>query len=168
MSSSSSPTDNNGALAKRHSVYGGGVFGGFLSSWMGYFTGRSQYDNDVQQMFAQNQQMMDRMERLMNKLEEKLERLEDRERNNIGEGNVEEGGVEESFAEGEDDDGCDDEESISISSEDLKMKGEALRAYQDMVATNRTDWAYSAENHMSTDPNLDEIEEYNIVVFSKP
>ncbi len=162
MSSSPSPTDNNSTLAMRHSVNGGGVFGGFLSSWMGYFTGRNQYDNDVQHMFAQNQQMMDRMERLMNKLEEKLESLEDRKRNNIGEGNVEEGGVEESFAEGEDDDGCDDEESISISSEDLKMKGEALRAYQDMVATNRTDWAYSAGIHMSSDPTLTDRDEYNI------
>ena len=162
MSSSPSPTDNNGTLAKRHSVYGGGVFGGFLSSWMGYFSGRSQYDIDVQHMFAQNQQMMDRMERLMNNLEEKLESLEDRERNNIGEGHVEEGGIGESLTEGEDNDGCDDEDSISISSEDLKMKGEALQAYQDMVATNRTDWAYSAENHMSTDPNLTDHEEYNI------
>ena len=171
MSSSPSLTDNNGTLAKRrHSSNSGGVFAGFLSSWMGYFTGRSQYDIDVQHMFAQNQQMMDRMERLMNKLEEKLESLEDRERNGGdrdvgggGEENVEEGGVEKLSTEEGDDDGCDDEDSISISSEDLKMKGEALQAYQHMVATNLTDWTYSIENGMTPDPNLDEIEQYNIL-----
>eukprot|EP00986_Skeletonema_menzelii_P009194 scaffold4123_cov145-Skeletonema_menzelii.AAC.3 len=160
MSSSPSPTDYNGALAKRHSTNGGGVFAGFLSSWMDYFNAR-QYESDVQQMFAQNQLMMERMERLMNKLEEKLESLEDRERN-IGEGrNIVKGAVEELLPEEGDNDGCDDEGSIS--SEDLKRKGESLQAYQDMVATNRTDWIYCASDYMEHDPNLDEDEEYNIL-----
>eukprot|EP00984_Skeletonema_dohrnii_P025453 scaffold14617_cov113-Skeletonema_dohrnii-CCMP3373.AAC.2 len=116
---------------------------------MGYFTGRS-YDSAQHIMFAQNEQMMERMEKLMTKVEEKLESLDGREN---GEEKQREGGVSSG--------GEDDEESIS--SADLKTKGKALQAYQEMVSANREDWTYSARDSMDVDPNLSDDEETNLL-----
>jgi hypothetical protein len=137
---SSSP-NHNGSSAKRQKGNDGAVVG-FLSSWMGYFTGRR--DDSAQHMLARNEKMMERMEELMSKMEEKLESLDDpvdEERHEEGE---EEGGEEDYSSEGGSDS---DAESVeSISTKDLKSKGKALEAYQEMVATNRDDWKYSAED----------------------
>ena len=144
---SSSP-NHDGSSAKRRKGNDGAVVG-FLSSWMGYFTGRR--DDNAQHMLARNEQMMERMEELMNKMEEKLESLDDHENEERHEEGEEDGGEEEYSSEGESDS---DEESVeSISTEDLRNKGKALEAYQEMVATNRDDWKYSAE-----DLNMDMVD----------
>lgn len=172
MSSSTSTTDNhNGALAKRNSG-NGGAFTGLLSSWMSYFTGR-QYDNNAQEMFARNEQMMARMEQLMNKLEEKLEKLEsleDRGNNRLERKALPDGIEGLSSGDGHSDGSenlgtgySDDADEASICSEDLKGMGESLQAYQDMVAANRTNWTYSANDYMTSDPNLDDDEELNVL-----
>ncbi len=72
---SSSP-NHSGSSAKRRKGNDGTVVG-FLSSWLGYFTGpRDNDDDSAQHMLARSEQMMERTEKLMHKIEEKLEKLE--------------------------------------------------------------------------------------------
>jgi hypothetical protein len=130
---------------------------GFLSSWLGYFiTGRR--DENSQHMFARNEQMLERMEILMNKIEEKLESLQAHA--NMEEKYEEEDAEEECSYEGEysyEGEKDNDKESMeTISAEELEKKGRSLHAYQEMVATNRYSWKYSANDLRfgDIDPNL--------------
>jgi Ran GTPase-activating protein (RanGAP) involved in mRNA processing and transport len=167
---SSSPDHHNSSSAKRRKGNDGTVVG-FLSSWLGYFTGRR--DDSAQHiMYARNEQMLERMEKLMKKkeeklesLEEKLESLDERAANNKkGYDDEEEGEEEEcSSSEGERDSDEDASMDESISAEELEKKGRSLHAYQEMVATNRNSWQYSASDitfrDISSDLTLHEADD---------
>eukprot|EP00984_Skeletonema_dohrnii_P029425 scaffold20020_cov120-Skeletonema_dohrnii-CCMP3373.AAC.7 len=162
---SSSP-NHDGSSAKRRKGNDGAVVG-FLSSWMGYFTGRR--DDSAQLMLARNEQMMERMEELMKKMEEKLESLDDHEneeRHKDEEGSEElSGGNEEEYSsEGGSDSNEESEEDGNYNSEDEhERKGRSLHAYQEMVFANRNDWTYSAEDLTAGDIDRNSFMDFEIV-----
>jgi len=161
---SSSPDHHNSSSAKRRKGNDGTVVG-FLSSWLGYFTGRR--DDNSQHMHARNEQMLERMEKLMNKMEEKLESLDERAANKRErcDDDKEEGEEEEcSLSEGEERDSDEDASMESISAEELEKKGRSLHAYQEMVATNRESWTYSANNLTFRDIESDLADDADDVV----
>lgn len=163
---SSSP-NHDGSSAKRRKGNDGAVVG-FLSSWMGYFTGRR--DDSAQLMLARNEKMMERMEERMSKMEEKLESLDDHEneeRHEEGEECSEElsgGGEEEEYSsEGGSDS---DEESVDSNyntDDEHERKGRSLHAYQEMVFANRNDWTYSAKDLTGGDFDINSFTEYEVL-----
>ena len=126
--------------AKRRRGNDGSVVG-FLSSWLGYFTGRR--DDNAQQVLAQNQQMMERMEKIMRRMEEKINKLEGRENNGDREEEVHD---EEFLSKKEIDSEEESMESNDSSDDENERKASALDAYQEMVTKNWNDWKYSAKD----------------------
>ncbi|KAL7455932.1 hypothetical protein ACHAWC_009866 [Mediolabrus comicus] len=164
MNMSSSPNNNHygssSSEAKRRKGNDGGVIGvvhgGFLSTWL------SSFFNWLRLPYAKMRQdnemlvgRLDSMEKLMNKMAEKLELLDYPNAADRGDRSDNDNGEEDSDSSDEEDEGnSDDEESVeSLSAEQLEEKGRALVAYQEMIAKNRDEWKYTAEDLFSADIN---------------
>lgn len=158
---------------KRRKGNDGGVIGvvrgGFLSTWFSSFFNWLRWP--YTKMRQDNEMLvgrLDSIEKLMNQMAEKLELLDypnaaagrgDRSENDNGE--------EGSDSSDEEDEGnSDDEEDVeSLSAEQLEEKGRALVAYQEMIAKNRDEWKYTAEDLFLADINHFDAEE--IIMLSR-
>ena len=177
---SSSPNNNHygssSSEAKRRKGNDGGVIGvvrgGFLSTWLGYFFNwlrwpyaKIRQDNEMLIGKVEN------MEKLINKMAEKLELMDSpnaADRGDISDNDSGEGDSDSSDEEGDDEGSSDDEEEIveSLSSEQLEEKGRALVAYQEMIAKNRDEWKYSAEDLCLADFGDNQFDAEEIMMVS--